>query len=144
MIAPRISLVTLGVRDMSRMRAFYDNLGWAATPDSDDSHAMYKTAGAVLMLFPHTSLASDATIDPKTPVEGFRGTSTAINLGSREEVDAAFDHLRSIDAKIAKEPEAVFWGGYSGYFQDPEGNLWEIAHNPGFSFDERGAVIFSD
>ena len=141
MIAPRLSLVTLGVRDMATMRGFFDSLGWEATPDSDETHAMYKLAGAVLMLFPHKDLAADATIEATPPVGGFRGTSTAINLGSRDEVDGAFAHLRSIGANIVKEPEAVFWGGYSGYFMAPEGNLWEIAHNPGFEFDERGAVL---
>jgi uncharacterized glyoxalase superfamily protein PhnB len=82
-------------------------------------------------------------VDVELPVEpsGFRGVTLACNLDSREAVDRAFDSLRGIGAKILKEPQEVYWGGYSGYFADPEENYWEVAWNPFVSFDERGALI---
>ena len=134
-IPSRISLVTLGVSDLARSRAFYDALGWERVGD-DEGVAFYRTAGAVLALYPLSALADDARISPDR--SGFSGTSLAINLGSELEVDAALTHAASIGATILKPAERVFWGGYSGYFADPDGYAWEVAYNPHWQLDERG------
>lgn len=126
---------------MAAMRAFYRDIGWREASDSSDEHAMFHTAGAVLALFPYEHLAADANSEAPPFTSGFRGISLAINLESREAVDAAFETLREAGATILKEPEDVFWGGYSGYFTDPEGHYWEVAWAPMFQFDERGGLI---
>lgn len=97
-------------------------------------------------MLPLETLPDEANVDPEAVdavgiAPGSRGITMAINLESREAVDAAFEHLETVGAEIVKPPQEVFWGGYSGYFADPEGNLWEVAHNPFVSFDERGAVL---
>ena len=131
----RISLVTLGVTDLDRSRAFYDALGFARVGESEGV-AFYRTGGAILSLFPVESLAADAQVSPERT--GFPGVSLAINLASEAAVDAAFDHLASVGAVILKPAEHVFWGGYSGYFADPDGHLWEIAYNPHWPLDDQG------
>ncbi|MEZ4524131.1 MAG: VOC family protein [Thermomicrobiales bacterium] len=144
MIAARLSIVTLGVEDMSLMRAFYRSLGWPEQSSANDEHAMFLTGGGVLALFPLDELARDANTKPPNTFDGFRGFTLACNLESREAVDLAFETLREAGAEIVKEPEEVFWGGYSGYFIDPEENYWEVAHNPFVTFDERGGLIASE
>ena len=144
MIAARLSAVTLGVEDMALMRGFYQSLGWPEQSSASDEHAMFLTGGGALALYPLDALADDAnTIPPKT-FAGFRGFTLACNLESREAVDAAFETLRSVGVEIVKEPQDVFWGGYSGYFIDPEENFWEVAYNPFVSFDERGGLILAE
>lgn len=141
MIAARLSIVTLGVEDMALMREFYRSLGWPEQSSASDEHAMFLTGGGILALFPLDDLAADAnTASPRTFM-GFRGFTLACNLESREAVDVAFETLRQTDAVIIKAPQDTEWGGYSGYFVDPEENFWEVAHNPFVSFDERGALI---
>ncbi len=142
MLPARINIVTIGARNMAEMRAFYRGLGWKEQSDSDD-HAMFHMSGSVLSLFPSPNLAADAAIPYREP-EGFPNFSLAINLESRDAVDDAFAELRRLGVVIVKEPEEVFWGGYSGYFADPEGNLWEIAWNPYSRLDERGALVLSE
>lgn len=144
MIVARLSIVTLGVEDMALMREFYRSLGWTEQSSANDEHAMFHTGGGVLALFPLDELAKDANTIPPSTFMGFRGFTLACNLESRQAVDAAFETLRGTEAVIIKEPEEVYWGGYSGYFVDPEENFWEVAHNPFVSFDERGALIISD
>ncbi len=144
MIPARLSIVTLGVEDMALMRDFYRSLGWPEQSTASDEHSMFLTGGGVLALFPLDELAADANVAPPKTFIGFRGFTLACNLESREAVDAAFEMLRGTDAVIVKEPQEVFWGGYSGYFSDPEENFWEIAHNPFVSFDERGAIIAAE
>ncbi len=134
----RLSFITLGVADLDRSRSFYSTvLGLTPMHDSNGI-VMYKLNGLVLSLFPQSELMEDAkrTDDAK----GSRFT-LAQCLRSVEEVDAFFAHLREHGATIAKEPEKVFWGGYSGYFADPDGHLWEIAHNPFLEMDEAGNVL---
>ena len=143
MVPPRISIVTLGAHDMSTMRSFYRSLGWKEQDSASDEHSMFHTAGGVLALFPFDHLAADANV-PAAPAGDYRGFTLAINLESREKVDDAFKSLKDLGVRITKEPQDVFWGGYSGYFADPEGNLWEIAWNPFSKFDERGALIITD
>lgn len=143
MIPARISIVTLGAHDMAQMRAFYRSLGWSEQDGASDEHSMFHTAGGVLSLFGIEDLAKDANV-PATEPSNYRAIALAINLESREQVDEAFVALRDLGATITKAPEEVFWGGYSGYFADPEGNLWEIAWNPFVNFDERGALIIGE
>lgn len=132
----RVSLVTLGVSNLARSIAFYDALGWDRVIDGNDGVAFYRMAGAILALYPLTALAEDAQVSAER--SGFSGITLAINLASPAEVDAALHHAASIGATIPKAAEAVFWGGYSGYFADPDGFAWEVAHNPGWPLDERG------
>ncbi|CAN5790671.1 VOC family protein [soil metagenome] len=141
MIPARLSIVTLGVEDLALMRGFYRSLGWPEQSTASDQHAMFLTGGGVLALYPLDLLAEDANTDPPKTFDGFRGFTLACNLESREAVDAAFKTLSSLGAEIVKEPQDVFWGGYSGYFVDPEDNFWEVAHNPFMTFDDRGGLI---
>ena len=134
-VPARISLVTLGVTDLDRSCAFYDVLGWERVGNKEGV-AFYRTVGALLALFPLAALAEDAHVS--TDRSGFSGVSLAINLGSEAEVDAAFAHAASIGATILKPAEHVFWGGYSGYFADPDGYAWEVAYNPHWPLDADG------
>ena len=134
-VPARISLVTLGVTDLARSRAFYDALGWERVGDNEGV-AFFRTGGAILSLYPLESLAEDAHLGPERT--GFSGISLAINLASVEAVDAAFATAAAIGATILKPAELVFWGGYSGYFADPDGYAWEVAHNPHWPLDAEG------
>ncbi len=134
-IPGRISLVTLGVTDLERSRAFYDALGWERVGDTDGV-AFYRTGGALLSLYPLESLAGDAGLAPART--GFSGMSLAINVESIEAVDAAFVTATAVGATILKAPASVFWGGYIGYFADPDGHTWEVAYNPEWPLDAAG------
>jgi catechol 2,3-dioxygenase-like lactoylglutathione lyase family enzyme len=127
---PKISLVTFGVRDLDRMIAFYrDGLGFPThnyTPGDD--MVMFRLEGTWLGLFPRDELAKDATVP--TEGSGFSGVTLAHNEPSKAGVDRAFAEAVAAGATPVKPPQDVFWGGYSGYFADPEGNLWEVAFNP--------------
>lgn len=138
----RITMVSLGVRDLAVATAFYEEvLGWEKTPASNDSITFFHLNGLLLGLYGWDALAEDAGV----PAEGmgFRGTALAYNTRSREEVDSLFDALEAKGAHILKSPEDVFWGGYSGYFSDPDGHLWEVAWNPYLPLDEQGNVMES-
>lgn len=139
MIPARVSVITIGVRDIETMRSFYRSLGWREASSSAD-HAMFETVGGVLALFPAGELASDAQVEPSGGKERHPSFSLAINLESRECVESVFEELRALDVRITKEPDETFWGGYGGYFSDPEGNLWEVVWNPYVRFDQRGAL----
>ncbi|MCB1387079.1 MAG: VOC family protein [Nitratireductor sp.] len=134
---PRISLITLGVSDMARSRAFYEALGWKVAAPSNDSVTFFQGRGIVLGLFGHDALAEDAGVEI-APMPDFRGVSLAYNCRSEAEVDQAFEHAKACGAKPLKPPQKVFWGGYSGYFADPDGHLWEVAHNPFAPLDGEG------
>ncbi len=128
-----ISIVTLGVEDLAASTAFYEKLGWQNTTASQESVTFLQGRSVVLGLYGRAALAEDAQIE-NTPA-GFRGTSLAINLPSEAEVDAFFTKAVEAGAHPQKQPEKVFWGGYSGYFADPDGHLWEVAYNPFFNGD---------
>jgi len=134
----RINLVTLGVADVAKSTAFYAALGWAPV-DSPPEITFIQMGPTVLGLFGHDDLADDAQL-PRAPQPSFRGTSLAINLESEAAVDAAMAAARAAGATVVKEPERVFWGGYSGYFADPDGHLWELAHNPHWTLNGDGSV----
>lgn len=135
-LEPRITLVTLGVHDVAASTAFYERLGWQRSSASNDSVTFFCMRGTVLGLFARAALAADAHVDDSQP--GFSGVTLAHNLASPEAVDAAFAHAIASGARAVKAPERVFWGGYSGYFADPDGHLWEVAHNPFMPLGEDG------
>ncbi|MDR8394359.1 VOC family protein [Aliifodinibius sp. S!AR15-10] len=136
----RLTLVTLGVEDMQKMRSFYEEkFGWIAEEESNDEVTFFKLNGVLFGLFGREALAEDADVDSKG--EGFRSFALAHNLRSDAEVDKLFRELKEKGVTIEKAPEKTFWGGYSGYIADPEGNLWEIAHNPFMEYDELGNVL---
>jgi catechol 2,3-dioxygenase-like lactoylglutathione lyase family enzyme len=126
----KISLIGLGVRDFPRALAFYrDGLGFPVhNYTAGEDFCMFRLEGTWLSLYPRDKLADDAAVADDGA--GFSGFSLAHNVGSRTEVDAVFDHALSVGAKPVRVPREVFWGGYSGYFADPDGHLWEVAYNP--------------
>jgi catechol 2,3-dioxygenase-like lactoylglutathione lyase family enzyme len=138
-VANRISIVTLGVRDLAASIAFYQALGWSLSSASNDDIAWFRTADSVLGLFGHDALAEDAGV-PAEATTGFRGITLAINLDSPAEVDAAMEVAAAAGARVVTPSEKVFWGGYRGYFADPDGHLWELAHNPMFGFTPGGQL----
>jgi uncharacterized glyoxalase superfamily protein PhnB len=127
---PKISLITFGTRDLERMIAFYrDGLGFPPhNYKPGDDMVMFQLEGTWLGLFPREELAKDATVS--TEGSGFSGVALAHNAPSKDEVDRVFAQALAAGATSVKTPQDVFWGGYSGYFADPEGNLWEVAFNP--------------
>ncbi len=136
---PRLSMVTLGVANLDRARAFYSELlGWKAAPQSGGEVVFYQAGGVVLALYPRALLAEDARLDPSGG--GFGGITLAHNVREREEVDRVLDEVARRGARILKPAEDTFWGGRSGYFADPDGNPWEVAWNPGFPLDRAGTV----
>ncbi|MBX7059984.1 MAG: VOC family protein [Leptospirales bacterium] len=135
----RISFVTLGVARLDRSREFYsDALGWTPIKDTPEI-IFYNLNGIFLGLFPSEELAADANVAASG--EGFRHFTLAINLRSELEVDQAFARLRRQGAAIPQAPARVSWGGYRGYFADPDGHLWEIAFNPHIRMDESGNLL---
>lgn len=141
MIEQRLSLVTLGVADLARSRAFYAALGWREVEPRHQGVAFFQLNGIGLALFPAEELAKDAGLPPDGA--GFRGWSLAQNMASEAEVDRVFAEMVAAGAKPIKQPQRVFWGGYSGYVADPDGHLWELAHNPGLLPDADGNVSFA-
>ena len=136
-LPPRISLLTLGVADLARSRAFYEAFGFVASSASQGNVAFYQSGGIGLALYPRHLLAEDAQIADTPP--GFSGVTIALNQRSEADVDRILAHAAACGATIAKPPQKVFWGGYSGYFADPDGHLWEVAHNPFVPIEDDGA-----
>jgi uncharacterized protein len=132
-----LHLITVGVRDFKKSYDFYTKtLGWRPASASQDDVAFFQTSGVVFALHPREKLAEDAI--SSADGNGFSGFTLAYNAQSEAEVDEIIADLKSKGVKIVKEPQKVFWGGYSSYFADPEGYLWEVAYNPFFPFDENG------
>ncbi|MFY0681323.1 MAG: VOC family protein [Thalassovita sp.] len=123
----RVSLITLGCRDMDRAAAFYTDLGWQRA-ESPDGVVAFDLIGQTLGLYPLAALAEEIGVPESSLGQG--ASCLAHNLRSPEEVDALLDTAKQAGAKILKSATEVFWGGYHGYFSDPEGHIWEIAHNP--------------
>ena len=133
----RLSLVTLGVRDLAASRDFYRNLGWTESSQSMDEVAFFQTGGMVFGLWDRVSLAGDSEVED---TGGWGGVTLAYNTSSREEVDVVIEEARAAGATIGREPAETFWGGYSGVFIDLDGHPWEVAHNPAWPLDDDGAV----
>jgi uncharacterized protein len=127
MTPQRVTLITLGVADLERARAFYAALGWVAA-DETPGVSFYQMHGVVLGLFPLSELAKDQG-RPNAAL-GTGAMTLAQNFSTGAEVDAAYAHALACGAVALKSPEKVFWGGYSGYYADPDGHVWELAMNP--------------
>jgi len=136
---PRLSLVTLGVSDVRRSRVFYEALGFKAGRASEESVTFFPAGGVVLALFGRSALAEDATVADSKP--GFSGVALSHNARSERDVDKALKEAVAAGAKLIKPAGKTFWGGYAGYFADPDGHLWEVAHNPYFRFDAEGCIV---
>ena len=134
----RISLITLGVANLARSIAFYERLGWQRSVKAAEGVAFFQTGGMALGLWSREELAKDAGLSPEG--SGFAGVCLAYNTRSREEVDAVLAEAAAAGATPVKPGTEAFWGGYVGYFTDPDGHLWEVAWNPGFPLDEDGNV----
>ena len=134
----RLSVVTLGVADLARSRKFYeDGLGWKRG-NTEGEIAFYQLGGMVLALYSHAALAADAKLESEGT--GFGGITLAFNVRERAEVDAVLAEAKGAGATILKAGEDAFWGGYSGYFADPDGHPWEVAWNPHWTLDADGSV----
>ncbi len=123
----RLSLITLGTRDLARARAFYEALGWTTCAEAGDDVVFFQAGGAVVALWDRAKLAEDSGVEDGG---GWGGVTLALCLESPAQVDAATEQARAAGATIAREPGETFWGGYAGYFQDPDGHLWEVVWNP--------------
>jgi catechol 2,3-dioxygenase-like lactoylglutathione lyase family enzyme len=137
-VQPRLNFVTLGVADVARARAFYEKLGFRASSASNPSVTFFDAGGVVLALFGRGALAEDAKVADSAP--GFSGVAIAHNVASEAEVDAALREAVAAGAMLLKPGQKAFWGGYSGYFADPDGHVWEVAFNPFFPLDAAGRV----
>jgi len=133
----RVSLVTLGVRDLARSRRFYEALGWITRSRPDEDVIFFQTGGSVVGLWDRAKLAEDSGVDDGG---GWGGVTLAHNVGSPGEVDAIIQQAKSAGAEIARPPASTFWGGYTGVFVDPDGHPWEIAHNPDWQLNDDGTI----
>jgi len=134
-----VTIITLGVADVSAATKFYEALGFHKSSASEPS-ITFLTAGAIIVsLFAGESLAADVGVDADG--SGFRGVTLAMNVTSAADVDATFAHWVSVGAVAVKTPQAAEWGGYSSYVADPDGHLWEIAHNPYMQLNPDGSPI---
>lgn len=138
MMEPRISVVTLGVDDLDRAAAFYEAMGLQRHKRFTEGVAFFQMGSMILSLFPREELARDADIDLGGP--GAPSVSLAYNTRSETEVDAVLEAAEKAGGRILKPAQTAFWGGRSGYFADPDGHLWEVAHNPAFPIDEEGRI----
>lgn len=141
MTPQRVTLITLGVTDLERSRKFYSDLGWKATREQDEV-SFYQINGMALGLFGLAPLAEDQG-RPDT-VLGFGAMTLAQNYVTEAEVDAAYAGALAVGATALKAPEKVFWGGYSGYYADPDGHVWELAMNPFWPLNDDGSLTLPD
>ena len=137
---PRLNIVTLGVSDLQKSKAFYEKaLGWEPTKSSDGNIVFFNQGGIVLALYPMNKLADDAMLLPDR--SGFSGVTLAINQDTKEAVADIFNKVVANGGKALVEPRDTFWGGYDAYFADPDGHTWEIAWAPFWKFDEQGSLV---
>jgi hypothetical protein len=140
-VEQRVSLVTLGVADVGRARAFYEALGWTTRAAPDDDVAFFQTGGSVVALWSRASLAEDTGVEDPG---GWGGVTLAHNVRSPAEVDAVIEEARAAGATIPRAGAETFWGGYSGVFVDPDGHAWEVAHNPRWTIRDDGSIELPD
>lgn len=138
----RVSIITLGVADLKRSREFYERLGWRRSMANEEGVVFFQAGGMALALYPRSDLAKDANI--AVDGQGFNGMALAYNARTRDEVDAVLAEAELAGAKILKPAQEAFWGGYSGYFSDPDGFLWEVAWNPSFPLAADGSIRFPE
>ncbi len=135
----RLTIITLGVSDLRKSTEFYESkFGWKKSELSNDNISFFTLNGIQLALFDRNELAGDATVDPES--DGFKGFTIAYNVRSEIEVNQLIEVLRNKGVEIIKEPQKVFWGGYSSYVSDLDGNLWEIAFNPYLELEDNGNI----
>jgi catechol 2,3-dioxygenase-like lactoylglutathione lyase family enzyme len=134
----RISIITLGVADLNSSREFYERLGWRCSMAASEGIVFFQAGGMALALYPREELAKDANISPDG--DGFHRMTLAYNARDRGEVDSVLEEAKASGAKILKPALEAFWGGYSGYFSDPDGFLWEVAWNPFFVIEDDGGI----
>jgi catechol 2,3-dioxygenase-like lactoylglutathione lyase family enzyme len=139
-VQQRISVVTLGVGDLRRARAFYEALGWTTGAGPDDDVVFFQAGGLIVSLWSRESLAEDSAVED---TGGWGGITLAHNVGSPKEVDAVLAEAEAAGATIGRPGAKTFWGGYSGVFLDPDGHPWEVAHNPHWQLSEDGSVQLS-
>ena len=133
----RVTVITLGVTDLARARAFYESIGWVTRAKSGDDVVFFQAGGMVVSLWGRGQLAADSGVEDGG---GWGGVTLAHNVGSPAEVDAVIAEVRAAGATITREPGETFWGGYSAAFCDPDGHPWEVAHNPHWELGEDGSV----
>ncbi|HUQ22635.1 MAG TPA: VOC family protein [Gaiellaceae bacterium] len=133
----RLSLVTLGVRDVARSRAFYEALGWTSGAKPDDEVVFFQSGGMIVALWSRDELAHDSGVEDGG---GWGGVTLAHNVHSAAEVDAVIAEAGAAGATIARHGAQTFWGGYSGVFVDPDGHPWEVAHNPHWTLGSDGSI----
>jgi hypothetical protein len=136
-VKQRVNLITLGVADLGRARAFYEAVGWATGAAPDDDVVFFQAGEMVVALWDRARLAGDSVVQDGG---GWGGVTLALNFDSPEEVDATIEEARAAGGIVLREPAETFWGGYSGVFADPEGHPWEVAHNPHWTVTEDGGV----
>jgi predicted lactoylglutathione lyase len=136
-VEQRVSLVTLGVGDLARSRAFYEALGWTTGAGPDDDVVFFQAGGMIVALWSRVQLAEDSGVDD---FGGWGGITLAHNVRSPEEVDAVLAEAEEAGASIPRHGATTFWGGYSGVFIDPDGHAWEVAHNPHWTVAADGAI----
>jgi predicted lactoylglutathione lyase len=134
----RLSLVTLGVDDLARARRFYERLGWRG--QELEETVFFQAGGMAVVLWARHKVADDAGIND-TGADGFGGMTLAQNVRSRAEVDEILAAAVEAGARVTQAPRETFYGGYAGFFTDPDGHVWEIAHNPGFTLQPDGALV---
>lgn len=137
---PRVSLITLGVADVARARAFYERLGWRASSAGGDEVAFFQLGPIALALYRRDALAADAGVPLAPP----GAVELAHNVASRDEVDRTLAAAQAAGARVLKPAAPTSWGGYVAHFADPDGHPWEIAWNPGFTLGADGALILPD
>jgi catechol 2,3-dioxygenase-like lactoylglutathione lyase family enzyme len=136
-VEQRLTLITLGVADLARARAFYEALGWTTRARPEDDVVFFQAGGLIVALWSRDALAEDTAVEDGG---GWGGVTLAHNVGSPAEVDAVLAEARRAGARIARDGAETFWGGYSGVFVDPDGHPWEVAHNPFWTIAEDGSV----
>lgn len=136
----RVSLITLGVGDLARSRAFYEALGWRSRAAPDDDVAFFQTGSMIVALWDRGRLAQDSGVRDGG---GWGGVTLAYNARSPEQVDAVIAEARAAGATIPRAGAETFWGGYSGVFVDPDGHPWEVAHNPHWTIGDDGSVTLA-
>jgi catechol 2,3-dioxygenase-like lactoylglutathione lyase family enzyme len=135
---PRVSLITLGVADLARSRAFYEAVGWVTHSEPEEDVAFFQSGGMVLALWSREELAKDSGVEDGG---GWGGVTLAYNVPSPADVDVFLETARAAGARIPRTGAETFWGGYSGVFIDPDGHPWEVAHNPFWTVTENGDVL---
>ncbi|NBD18124.1 MAG: VOC family protein [Cyanobacteria bacterium] len=138
---PRISIITLGVSNLEKSYKFYTALGFPTSKKPEDDIIFFKTDGVSLALYPLEQLAKDISPELSPIRSGFSGVTLAHNTRSKAEVDTVLELAKKAGGKIEKAAQDVFWGGYSGYFSDPDGHLWEVAYAESWEFNEDGSLV---